>query len=1060
MSMRLFLIPLLVLFFGTGPYLGAQTFNFSTYNSSMGLPQNYVYSLAQDQNGYIWMATAEGLARFDGIKMESFFIKDGLADDFTRKVVVTAQNRVWFGHNNGSISCFEGNAFKKITLDEATAPIRDMAFDKQGNLWAVEQNKGLIKIQPDQTVHTFFDRRKFGRHIYYAVAPVSANLLLVGTSEGLFHAVLNDRGEPERLDQVADLPLTGINCIVQRPNDPDQFWVGTEDSGFFKYAITPNQTKIFSHQKLCISYNLGKENVQQIVEDTDGNLLLATWGNGILKLLYNPGTQNFDFGLSFNTQNGLNNNHIRDILIDRESNYWFATYGGGVHSLVHDFFSFYRLEEIGFKKNKVMISILAGKSLWMGMETGLLKVDPHCFANHEYYDRQQGLPGSSIKDFAYQNGTLWVATAEHGLFCKKDEEIHFRPVPYSKGKLELMVNQMAATAQHLYLATQGGLIVLDLATNQTTHFTTERGLPHNNINFVYLDEQGGVWLGPKDSGITQMKGDSFEVHRLAETPVNVADMTIDSKRQIWLATYNKGVMCYTADTLIHYTVQEGLEKNYCYAIEFDSKNRLWISHHPGLSTIDPETKKIRKFSYGNGINGEFNQIKRDDKGELWIAGSEGVIHYFPESDKPNFIPPFLNFAKIQVSGKTYPANQSIELPYPYGKRPYKFSFEFIGISFKDPSNVRYEYALIEPGEKNPDWTALGHTNFKDYDFLPDGEHQFLVRAYNSDGVMSTEPVAIGLKIQNPFWKKFWFYLICIFSLSGIAYLIMLYREKQLRDQKRMLEEEVANQTVVLRHQKAEIERKNRDITDSINYAQRIQRSILPHQDNLLNSFSESFIFFRPRDIVSGDFYWFNQVNDSFVICCADCTGHGVPGAFMSMIGSTILNDIFKLPAVDSPAALLERLDNEIKIMLNRNQNIEANDGMDISVIEINTKTLRIRVASAKRPVYLYLDGEFNEYKGNRRSIGDKNADHRNAPFHNIVYDGKRGDTIYLFSDGYSDQFGGSMGKKFMTTGVKNFIASIVDKPMQEQGNLVSKNFMEWKGSNEQIDDVIFLGIRL
>ncbi len=197
-----------------------------------------------------------------------------------------------------------------------------------------------------------------------------------------------------------------------------------------------------------------------------------------------------------------------------------------------------------------------------------------------------------------------------------------------------------------------------------------------------------------------------------------------------------------------------------------------------------------------------------------------------------------------------------------------------------------------------------------------------------------------------------------------------------------------------------------------------------------------------------------------MICCADCTGHGVPGAFMSMIGTTILNDIFKLPEVDSPAALLERLDKELKIMLHRNHDMDTNDGMDISVVEINLSTYRIRIASAKRPVYLFLDGQFVEYKGNRRSIGDKSTDQYNTPFNNIVYSGQKGDLVYLYSDGYSDQFGGPNGKKMMTTGVKGVLKNIVHLPMNEQGDFIANQFQQWKGRMEQIDDVIFMGVKL
>jgi serine phosphatase RsbU (regulator of sigma subunit) len=220
------------------------------------------------------------------------------------------------------------------------------------------------------------------------------------------------------------------------------------------------------------------------------------------------------------------------------------------------------------------------------------------------------------------------------------------------------------------------------------------------------------------------------------------------------------------------------------------------------------------------------------------------------------------------------------------------------------------------------------------------------------------------------------------------------------------------------------------------------------------------VFFVPRDIVSGDFYWFYKTKNHFLISCADCTGHGVPGAFMSMIGSTLLNDIVKRKDVNSPGDLLERLDFEIKVLLQNSKNKDnTRDGMDISVVEIEMETNRVRVASAKRPVYLYLDNELTIYKGNRRSIGDSLVDD-DTPFINIEYNCHPNDLIYLSSDGYSDQFGGPKEKKFMKLGVKNMLEEIHSFPMDQQSEQVSERFHQWKGDLEQVDDVIFMGIKL
>lgn len=1043
--------------------ISSQTFDFNTYNSSIGLPQNYIYSVQQDYNGFIWIATAEGLSRYDGVTFVNFSERDSLAENFTRAIFVDRERQqILFGHNNGSLSLYDGRRFRRLMVSDASAPIRGICAGQNGSFWAVEQNNGLIRISADNKVTTFFDRKKFGRLIYTGIQSLSASQLLVGTVDGLYLVELSSAGEPQSMSFIDGAPLSAINCIVKRPFADDEYWIGTEDAGFFKYESTTKKISTYSEDTSCINHHLSDGNIQAIQEDRDGSLLLGTWGRGVIKLHYDPANDVFDYTQAFHQENGLANNYIKDILLDRENNFWFATYGGGVVSLVNECFSFYNFDEIGLKNNRALSVLKVKNDLWIGLENGLLRTDPHCFANHEYYDASLGLPSGAVTGMCYSsNGTLWVGTNNNGLFRKTDGQIRFQPVRYTNNLLGLKINGMASDEKNIYLATQDGFFVVDMQTGRSQVYSTENGLPHNCINFVFIDNQNQVWLGTKDSGITLFKQTSFEVHRLSQSPVNVSGMTMDADQRIWLSTFNRGVLCYTPDTLINLTVQEGLEKNYCYAIACDSRNRIWVAHQPGVSCYNINRKNMRRFGIASQLNAGFNQFYKDGNDDLWFASSKGVVRYSPNLDLENLYPPLLNFVNINISGQSYPSDEPIVLPYPYNKRPYLFSFDFVGISLKDPQQVSYEYCLTRAGSSgDEEWISLKNLGHKELDYLPDGSYTFKVRAYNGDGIQSVSPLELQFTIAAPFWKRGWFYLLGLAIAILLVYLIVKYREQKLRYQKQLLETEVANQTVVLRKQKAEIEQKNRDITDSINYAQRIQKSILPPLANLQGAFKESFIFFKPRDIVSGDFYWFNRTNNTVVICCADCTGHGVPGAFMSMIGTTILNDIFKLPEVDSPAALLERLDKELKIMLHRNHDMDTNDGMDISVVEINLSTYRIRIASAKRPVYLFLDGQFVEYKGNRRSIGDKSTDQYNTPFNNIVYSGQKGDLVYLYSDGYSDQFGGPNGKKMMTTGVKGVLKNIVHLPMNEQGDFIANQFQQWKGRMEQIDDVIFMGVKL
>jgi serine phosphatase RsbU (regulator of sigma subunit) len=296
----------------------------------------------------------------------------------------------------------------------------------------------------------------------------------------------------------------------------------------------------------------------------------------------------------------------------------------------------------------------------------------------------------------------------------------------------------------------------------------------------------------------------------------------------------------------------------------------------------------------------------------------------------------------------------------------------------------------------------------------------------------------------------------------LAAVLTIFRQRE-KSQKKIqdyLEKELAARTSVVMKQKGEIELQNIEITDSINYAKRIQTSILPDFNRLLETFREAFLFFRPRDIVSGDFYWFDKISEErFILVCADSTGHGVPGAFMSMIGSTILQDIVTRQKIYKPSEILTRLDKQIFSTLNQNVELGvSNDGMDMVVCEINIKNRHIRFASAMRPVILVMDKEPYYIKGNRSSVGGESVIEKY--FDDQEYYLNEGDTLYLFSDGLPDQFGGTDGKKMKIARLKKLIEDVASLPMPGQKEVISKFYDEWKGHHEQVDDVLLIGVRL
>ncbi|MCB0401067.1 MAG: SpoIIE family protein phosphatase, partial [Flavobacteriales bacterium] len=255
--------------------------------------------------------------------------------------------------------------------------------------------------------------------------------------------------------------------------------------------------------------------------------------------------------------------------------------------------------------------------------------------------------------------------------------------------------------------------------------------------------------------------------------------------------------------------------------------------------------------------------------------------------------------------------------------------------------------------------------------------------------------------------------------------------------------------------------RNKDVLDSIKYAQRIQSSILPPLDKLKHEFPESFVLYQPRDIVSGDFYWFEKVGDFFITACADCTGHGVPGAFMSMIGTTLLSKAVEQKHVVRCEHALTELDKELQKTLQQTRQedrVVVMDGMDIALIAINMKNGECHYSGANRPLYLIRDNEVTVYNSNRCSIGGGIG--KDKTFEGVNIHVKPGDQLYVFTDGITDQFGGENNKKFKRDRLKKLLLDHCHQPMEEQHEAILQGFNNWKGENEQIDDILVIGIQI
>ncbi|CAN5356385.1 hypothetical protein BH09BAC5_BH09BAC5_16500 [soil metagenome] len=288
------------------------------------------------------------------------------------------------------------------------------------------------------------------------------------------------------------------------------------------------------------------------------------------------------------------------------------------------------------------------------------------------------------------------------------------------------------------------------------------------------------------------------------------------------------------------------------------------------------------------------------------------------------------------------------------------------------------------------------------------------------------------------------------------------KEKQriLENQKEKLELQVIERTSEITEQKKVIEEKNKDITDSILYAKKIQDAMLPAADVTLQLFPSSFILFQPKDIVSGDFYWLSEIRNFRFIAAADCTGHGVPGALMSMTGNNLLNQLVNERNLNSTKEILIHLDEAIRKSLKQERaDVESKDGMDIALCRFNSDFSELLFSGANRPLWMIRENEIIEYKPVKKSIGGTHSGN-DAEFTEVKIALMKNDFIYLFSDGFADQFGGPEGKKFMTKQLKKVLLDIHQLPVAQQKSELEKSFSVWKNNLEQVDDVLIIGIKI
>jgi len=526
---------------------------------------------------------------------------------------------------------------------------------------------------------------------------------------------------------------------------------------------------------------------------------------------------------------------------------------------------------------------------------------------------------------------------------------------------------------------------------------------------------------------------------------------------VWVGT-EKALHLYLPelDGFRRYDSRHGLPSDHIMSILEDDDGILWIGTTNGLSRFDPEAGTFFNYHEHDGIMGNTFSLaatKLSD-GRLAFGGPKGLMVFNPKDFSGSDFQPPIVLTSFMLNGKEplHGLRSGDVLELSFGNR--NIGFEFAALDYNNPERIGYRYILEGQSE---DWTDADHDRrYATYTNLAPGDYAVRIQATNSDGIWNKEEFTLHITILPPWWMTWWAYLSYVLMAILAVFGIVRWNTRRLRQRAEELQEEVNIATVEIRNQKEKVEKQNEAIIASIEYARKLQEAVLPPPKVVKEFFHDSFLLYLPRDIVSGDFYWMESKGDMSYFAVADSTGHGVPGAMLSVIGLNGLNRALNEKNLTQPKDILTSLSETVNRQFEKSDAM-VRDGMDICLCSLNTKTNKLTFAGANNPVWIARNGEMIILKGDRRAIGHDDLERE---FTQQEIQLEKGDVIYLASDGYQDQLGGENYTKFMTATFRNKLLEISSKPLDEQRLTLISELDAWKGKTPQTDDICVMGIRV
>lgn len=1023
---------ILLIVAGTGSHCVAQTYDFQNFTVENGLSQSQILALFQDDYGELWIGTNQGgLNRYDGRSFKVFNKDNGLIDNLVFSLGHDHRKRLAIG-TAGGLTIMDGRKFYSLDTTDGLPHngVLKIFTDLAGTTW-IGTGKGLAKMVGDSVRPFPLDTLLDKSTILNIRQGADANLWFCTVQNGVFRW---DGVSVKRYGTEQGLPMNYVFDVLPMA---DSAWVFNYRGLFKLRSDTLTELKGPSLKAGTIYYSY--------TQDRSGNIWLGT-STGVLK--YNGRTYQ-----SFSTENGLVDNNIWKLLEDREGNMWFASKTNGVSKLNSERLRIFDSEELfPFKAVNSVFTDNTGK-VWIGTKRTVVR-----FENGRF----ETIGKTTIDVHAIQSdgkGGLWLGTHNAGLVHYDGNKFKTHLTPEAYGDASRIIYALHVEGDNVLQATKRGLWIYD----GKKYFRPKGAENYEEpVYDIQKDAKGRLWCGYENGALLC---DSSGCRQLTkETGLfngRCRSVRIGPDGKIWFGT-NDGVVLYDGDTARFIgSKKDGLFSDAVYSLCFDTHGSLWVGQSRGVCRlmIDDDGKiEVKQYGRQQGFRGlgcSNNAMTITPQGQLFIGTSNGLVMYDPSLDFESVHRPITRLISVRLfnseeglaamSDSVSNAGLPIGLKLPFNQN--HLTFRFTGVSLTSPDAVYYSH-FLEGFDEN--WSEPSNSDEAVYANLPHGKYTFRVKSGYGTDLTDSPEVTFSFEIDPPFYKTKWFYGLCIVIGIGFAYSYYAIRRANTQITRQKEEIEV---------QKSLIERKNVEVMDSINYARTIQEAILPSDQTWAENVGESFVLYMPKDIVSGDFYWTEKRGSSALFAAVDCTGHGVPGAFMSIIGHNGLNSAVNEHRLTRPDVIMNFLNMTVNEALRKRDGRSVKDGMDMALCLLDRAKAKVDFAGAYNPMYLIRGGDLQIFKGERRAVGTE-TDSEHGGFKMVTVEVKPGDMIYVFSDGFSDQFGGPQGKKLKSSGFRDLLLSVYHQPMEVQKMRIRQFFFDWKGDLEQVDDVCVIGVRV